>query len=568
MEYTLRNKHLKVQLTDKNYVGEGGEGKLYKNGSNAFKIYFDPSKGLPLGKIDELSVLTKSNIMRPLDVLLDKKNQYVGYMMNFVENAVPLCKLFTNTYRDQNKITHNIVSSLISAMEETIDYIHKHKCLVVDGNEFNYLIDTKTHTIPYFIDTDSWQTPSYPATAILPAIRDLHTPGFNELTDWFSFGIIACQLFVGIHPYKGTHPSFKKTDLEARMRANVSIFNKGTSVPSATRDFSYIPPEYKKWFESLFEKGLRVPPPHVVGVVQIQVKQKVISVPVVFKIDEMISFEHAVMYGAFIGNSLVAKTVDDQVHISKHTAFNVDHNEWVTRTIDTDEPLLVNNIFHTLSVRTPNNDKELVGQATAINICVSDNIIMTRTTPESVTLYTVSNGANNKLFLMPNSTAQILPNATKFFDGCLYMDALGNPYLYVPYTAKNGTVSCAIINAKELQGFRVMDAKHDSGVVMVVAMKNNIYTKFIFRFNPTFTSYDCRTIDDVMFEHPNFTVLSTGTVIHIKEDTCVEVFTKAIGTDVHEISDSGITTNMRLFSAGSRAMFHMGTKIYSISNRK
>jgi len=567
MEYRLANKKEKVNLTDRHYVGEGGEGKLYKDGVFAYKIYFDPTKAIPIGKIKELSVLNAPNIIRPIDVLLDKTNNYIGYMMNFVNNSVPLCKLFTNAYRDQNKIEPKQTVELVKAIQDTLDFIHKNGCLIVDGNEFNYLVDTKTHTIPYFIDTDSWQTPSFPATAILPSIRDLHTPNFNELTDWFSFGIIACQLFVGIHPYKGSHPSFKKNDLEGRMRANISIFNKEVTVPSAVRDFSYIPNEYQKWFIDVFDKGLRLPPPHAAAIVQIRVTKKTLSVPLVFQISELFSLPADIVDTFYLGNdALFIKTNNGDIFINHKPIVTKSDDFRTIRVEETVEPLFVKTYLHNLTIETTTN-KTLVGQANASEITTYDDIIMARTLPDTVTLYTVRNGTQNKLLLLPHNNAQVLPNATKFYDGCLYMDALGKPYLYLPFKNNSGVVCCAMTYVKELEGYRILDAKHDNKVVMVIASQNNKYCKFVFRFDDNYKNYDCRVIDDILFEHPNFVSIPSGVVVHIKEDGFVEIFTNKIGSCVNVIQDAGITTTMKLFKYGARVGFYHNNKIYSISNK-
>ena len=46
---------------------------------------------------------------------------------------------------------------------------------------------------------DSYQTAHYPATAIMPSVRDWKVPlhDFSELSDWFSFAIVSFQVFLG-----------------------------------------------------------------------------------------------------------------------------------------------------------------------------------------------------------------------------------------------------------------------------------------------------------------------------------------------------------------------------------
>ena len=208
----------KVDLSEnKDFKTQGGEGKIYIKNNVVYKIYIDYTKTIKKEKIKELSVLQHKNIIKPDNIIWtnQKKNKMIGYTMKYIENTEPLCKYFTNSFQNANNITSKNILELVYRLQETIHYIHTNKILIVDGNEFNYLVTNKTQ-MPYFIDVDSYQTPSFPATAIMPSIRDWHTKGFNELSDWYSFAIIACQLFIGIHPYKGTHPNFSKKDLESR----------------------------------------------------------------------------------------------------------------------------------------------------------------------------------------------------------------------------------------------------------------------------------------------------------------------------------------------------------------
>ena len=83
----------KIRLDQGDFVAQGGEGSVYAKGNSAYKVYADPQKMIPLAKIQELASLSHPNIIRPLEVLRDKSNQAVGYTMQRVQNAEPLCRL-------------------------------------------------------------------------------------------------------------------------------------------------------------------------------------------------------------------------------------------------------------------------------------------------------------------------------------------------------------------------------------------------------------------------------------------------------------------------------------------
>src|SRR4030042_7024396 len=140
-----------------------------------------------------------------------------------------------------------MIIHLVENIKKLIYFVHDKNCLIVDGNELNYLVNNDFIT-PYMIDVNSWQTPSYNATAIMPSIRDWSTTTFSELTDWFSFAIISFQLFIGVHPFKGTHKKYRRNDFVNRVKDSVSVFNSQVSLPPSARDFNLIPGSYKDWY--------------------------------------------------------------------------------------------------------------------------------------------------------------------------------------------------------------------------------------------------------------------------------------------------------------------------------
>lgn len=200
MKYTVKGKNT-VDLDNKNFLAQGGEGSVYVISKTAYKIYNDPKKMLPIGKIQELSALTAKNIIKPENIILDNKNHEIGYTMRFVDDTYSLCQLFTKAFRQRNNLDHDTMFKLIQSLQNIVKHVHEKKILIVDCNELNFLASKDFKDI-YAIDVDSYQTPNYPATAIMDSIRDRHTKVFNEGSDWFSFAILAFQMFIGIHPFK------------------------------------------------------------------------------------------------------------------------------------------------------------------------------------------------------------------------------------------------------------------------------------------------------------------------------------------------------------------------------
>ncbi len=94
-----------IKLGQSDFKAQGGEGSIYIKSSKAYKIYTNPSRAIQPAKIAELSVLTQPNIIRPLDIVLNEKNEAVGYSMQHVDKAFALCQLFPKAFRQRNNLT-------------------------------------------------------------------------------------------------------------------------------------------------------------------------------------------------------------------------------------------------------------------------------------------------------------------------------------------------------------------------------------------------------------------------------------------------------------------------------
>lgn len=250
-----------VTLTTADHVATGGEGMLYVKGGTAYKLFLDPARARQQGMADKIQLLSQLKhpfIVAPTSVLLDAQHQLIGYRMPAVAGD-PLVKSFSNIWRDETGFTDDLATELAYRMRDGVQAVHDAGALIVDGNEMNYL--RMDNNEPRLIDVDSWQIGRFKPTAIMPSVRDYSTDTFSTLSDWFGWGIVSFQLYTGMHPYKGTHPNFKRGDLEARMRANASVFDPQVRLNSAVRSFDAIPAGLRDWYVKTFQQGQRTVPP-------------------------------------------------------------------------------------------------------------------------------------------------------------------------------------------------------------------------------------------------------------------------------------------------------------------
>jgi len=539
-----------VKLTQKEFKASGGEGSVYVKGKTAFKIYNDPKKMIPVGKIQELSSLTMPTIIKPEDTLLDSKNSPIGYTMQALSDTMALCAMFPKAYRDRNKITPDMAINLVKKLQEGVSHCHANKILIVDLNEMNFLIN-KGHDELFFIDVDSYQTPHYSATALMESVRDRHSKTFSELTDWFSFGIVSFQMFVGIHPYKGKHNTVK--GLDERMLSNISVFNKDVSIPGACLPFDVIPQAYKDWYEAVFERGARIAPPDsLIPVIVVNPRVKKITGSQTFDISQILVADGDIIYvcdnvivsnNGIYNNTRKILSPTDNVNI----AVTPKMNRIITAKLHMGQLKLYDGFFA----------KEIPVSLYADEIMSYDGRLYTK---HDTNLYEI------EFIDLPTSTmaaakhvGNVLPQATQLFEGVAIQSILGAYYA----SLLAGSGKCYQCQIKELNGYRVVDAKLDKNVLIIVAEKSGQYDKFIFRFDEHYQTYDLRLSQDTGTLNVNFIVLDSGVVLHMNENEELELFSKNKGSNnVKLISDPAITGDCILFKNGGQACFAKDDTLY------
>lgn len=512
MRYKIKSNNTIVNLTQKNFKASGGEADIYVNGNTVYKICH-PGKMIPLRKIQELKTLANDLIIVPQEILVDEHNVEVGYTMKYIPSSIVLCQLFTKAFKERNKIEPKTVLALIRQMQATLNFIHSCNILVVDCNEFNFLISSSFDEA-YFIDVNSYQTPSFPATVIMDSIRDRHATRFSKLSDWFSFGIISFNTFIGIHPFKGKHTKYKT--LDERMQYNVSVLNPEVSYPKgACYDFSIIPQVYLKWYEALFEKGIRIPPPE----------------NLIEQINVVLSTKTVVSDDIFIINK-IQNRAEDVIHYS--------FKDYSVRLENTTNIVEVSNIKTHVNLPA----QEFMLYQNRLYLKCKDRI--------DEVLF------NDKLkgLIYTSKVSDCLEYATKFWDGCALENIFGDWFVIIfPKTGQ-----ALQIKLKELFKYKIIDAKFENGVLKVIGVKNGNYNKFTY----TLDSSGNFNIPICINDSPNglnFTVLDNGLCVEIVND---EEMILTRGTQEKIIKSQQISMNWRLSHEGNQVIFTENGQAYSL----
>lgn len=437
-----------TNLAPSDHVASGGEGHIYRpgNGSIALKIWDDPARatsGRMTDKIKLLSALKSPEIVAPDAFVRDKAGNIIGYVMPWVTGwDLPLA--FTNDWRGSHGFDDTAALAFVERMREVTLFVHSHDIIMGDANELNIL---GVNNEPRYIDVDPWLPPGYRGDKIMPTIQDWNAKSFTKEADWFAWGIITFQLLTGIHPYRGSHPDFKRSDFEGRMKANASVFDSKVKLNAAVRPLANIPSRLRDWYAAAFQKSERSVPPEV----------RAVSAPV-----------RSVAAVAIVSGAL---KITEAFKVT--TAFG--------RIVAPDVMMLTDGTLVSLPDGRPIGKSGMtafVRAGSIIGVCVVDGIVsfsvvqpgtMARPTSSGIAADSVWSAANrlfavvrdgimelNPRDLGPKHTLltgrkwSLNPNATFFGDGAALLDALGAKYLVVPQAGQ----AVAIVRTRELDGMK------------------------------------------------------------------------------------------------------------------
>lgn len=545
-----------VTLTDKDYKAAGGQGVVYCKNGLAYKVYHDPNKMIPVAKIKELSVLKDDTILGPTEPLYSPaSNKPIGFTMPYVDGTEFLCKIFTKNFRLDNGISPQDIVHLVTRMQKALQYIHQHKILVVDYNEMNFLLSSDFKTV-YSIDVDSWQTPNFPAMALMDSVRDRKGPKgkFSELTDWFSFAVVTFQMYVGIHPYKGFHPDFRPADWSKRMDAGISVFDKNVTLPPACQDFSVIPSKHLGWYKDIFVKNNRSIPPYPdTTMVSVHMGQ-IVSSKGQFIVELIKEYETAIQDVYFFDGKRYVLTVDglycDDTLLKKRKK-STEKRAFGLCYVPNEDPVL----------SYLNNGTALFSDVGQQSVWQQDAECLM---PANGCVYVVSNGSLlenafdrlGKLIHTTKVVSSICPSY-RIFPGLVVQDDFMKCHLAIPY--ERGL--CANVHVTDLDGHRIVDAKHEGYVTVLIAEHNGKYSKYIICYNKNFSGYSLKEEQMNSLHAVNFIALPNG-LYFIADDTKAVLFKD--NTAGKEFKDVPVNSGTPLYHEGMTVYFTEENKLYRV----
>jgi len=557
----------KVTLRENDHVATGGEASVFRKADIAIKVYTDAGKmrrDNMSGKIRALTVLQHPYIVAPNGLVLDSRGVPIGLYMPYVEGE-PFPGVFTNAFRTRSGFSDEDSSVLVARTQDLLKFAHDRNATIVDGNELSYLLITTTDgPEPRIIDVDSWSIGAWPPTVIMPSIKDWHTNGYDQKTDWFAWGIVSFQVYIGIHPYKGTLDGYQKRDLEKRMKDNASVFAPGVRLNKAVRDFGCIPAKLLAWYIDTFQNGLRqVPPsPFDVGV----------GVPRAALIARTIVTEA----GALMYEKLYDDTSDPAIRIfpcgvvllesgrlydleskrdigiakSRDCEVVKKEGHWLIVDWESGE-------LHFAAVNCRNLKEEslpLVLKGYRLVRYENRLFVVTDQGLTEVQLMVL-----NKPILASGQTWGVMVNSTRWFDGVGIMDAMGATFVIAPF----GDNAVGQVRVPELDGLKPVMAKAGHRYVVVTAVdQNGEYRKLELTLDRGYRTY---TISEDVVDSAdlNMATLPRGVCAAIVNDGEVSIFVPTSGT-LNKVQDKDITTDMTLANWENTVVYIRKGEVWSL----
>jgi hypothetical protein len=567
MKVILASTGNQLELTQNDYIAGGGEGKVYGKGGTAFKIYHDPQKMIPIGKIDALSKLSSQNVLAPRDIVLDLKKKPIGFTMRLISDTIFLTWLFNRGWKQQNNVDDNIIINILKIMRSTTITLHNESCVVGDYNELQFLV-SKFYTDVFFVDSDSYQIGSYPCTAVMDTIRDRSLPfgTFNKETDWFAYAIVTFQLWIGVHPYMCKHPNYSRADVKnfKMMEDGISAFSKDVTLPKQAMSLDVIPIDLREWYKCIFTTKARDIPPEPGAPVPMPImKQKVIKSVGDFIVTELAVYQENIRKVFIVHDQIICIT-DNSIYFNNKTVGIYQNREYHISSIQGSyEAIIAKEEGSWISFIEINGN--IIDQSYFDYVFTFKSYIFT-IKDGIVYKHTFSKILDNIMHQAEYIDQVYGRQNIKIFTGTVYQDVLGAPWFLIP--TENGLLQNIAI--PYLNGYRIIDAKFDcyneTKILMVVCEKSGKYNKFIFTFDHNMkSSLRPGSTDANVGDRANFTILDNKMLVYLDEDTMnIEIPHLNL---LKKVTDAPIDDSVQLYSQGSRVLVTNNEKLLHIKMR-
>jgi len=437
---------------------------------------------------------------------------------------------------------------LVEQLRELVAWVHKRGVVIVDLNPMNILVSSDFTQLA-MIDVDSWQTAGYPATALQESIRDRHSPTgvFSEGSDWFAFAIVSFQMLIGIHPYKGRHPSVK--GLDARMIAGMSVLNPQVKIPPVCYRLLAIPDPLRHWYEGVFHRHERTSPPRVYDHGFHDTLHQVSTCESV-EITELCSFSKPVRhYGEHNGREVVI--VGDQVVLGGHVVATLPPGP-VALGFCGDRPIVgwldsgrleLFDVYRKRMIPVTMSCDEIAEHMGRIYIKSGGLILELLAHPDG-----------DNLMVSTIERARVVPRASRLFGALAVQNLLGSCWISVFKGEAHFQT-----RVQELDGAQVVDGRLCGTTAMLLVARSDRFDHVTINFANGFSSYKIQVTHDVVPQSPNVVSLPNGLKVSLFDEGQL---TLSYRGRHRKVLAPTMTSECRLIAMGGGVGFIHGGTVY------
>ena len=255
-----------VRLEDKDLLGEGGEGRVYRSGDFAIKIFLAPNEARK-NKLLAFPAHLPSRVVGPVELCRDKKGDIVGYVMRRLDGAIDAHRLAQRKWRE-SVIRNDEVLRIWGEVTQSVTQLHARGIVVGDLNDGNVVLTrTSPGFSPWLIDADSMQIPGHPCVVAHERFLDPRLYGvdltknaaLSKESDWYALAVLLFSSLLYVHPYGGAHASYPT--MLRRAEARHSVLRGDVKLPLSSVRYDALPDDALSWFHEVFERDVREPLP-------------------------------------------------------------------------------------------------------------------------------------------------------------------------------------------------------------------------------------------------------------------------------------------------------------------
>jgi len=171
--------------------------------------------------------------------------------------------------------------------------------------------------------------------------------------------------------------------------------------------------------------------------------------------------------------------------------------------------------------------------------------------------------AGPSLVVAPQVVAHVAEHATQLYGGVALQALLG-----ATHATLLGPRGCLTLHLPELDGARVVDARCEGGVLMVLTQSGDAFSRTVFRIDVRSGRYDVQSASVPGPEALDFAVLDTGVCVHLDGGGRFQLFARRMGEQAAKtLVDEAVDGDLRLVARGAALGFVRGREVGTLRMR-